>query len=464
MAQSPDIRVLTEGNAGVHAKDPAKPLGKALKDAYGFIPRAPQNGKPFPQLKMLETMQAGHGFTYTNVAVPVTLNDTTDFVIGTQSAKFTTIYNQATSSGGIVKTGLNLDMTGKGLLVWIKVETPALTNLAFINFELGDATFTNRYRAQTYGLGNEPYKANEWYPLQISWANFESSKVGAPSRSNITALRIMAAENIGAPVVTVHVGGIATFEESPSKYPNGVVSFGFDDSFAAHYTAAAPKLSAYGYTATLFPILDRLGTATYLTLAQVKALQNVYGWEIGAHASTVAAHTSYPAKTDAQVEAEMSAIRIWQAENGCPSGNFAWPVGYYTSANAARVAKHFATARSTSGFHDPVDVSDTMRLSSHTLVAATTLAAAKVYVDQAVAGKSWLKLCVHNLVASGATGNDWLISDFNALVDYIATKGIAVASFRDVQTAQFAGVLTSPNGTKYRLGVADDGALTTTTL
>jgi hypothetical protein len=32
----------------------------------------------------------------------------------------------------------------------------------------------------------------------------------------------------------------------------------------------------------------------------------------------------------------------------------------------------------------------------------------------------------HNLVSSGASGNDWLISDFNSLVDYIATKKIAV--------------------------------------
>jgi hypothetical protein len=32
----------------------------------------------------------------------------------------------------------------------------------------------------------------------------------------------------------------------------------------------------------------------------------------------------------------------------------------------------------------------------------------------------------HNLVSSGASGNDWLITDFNSLVDYIATKNIAV--------------------------------------
>jgi YD repeat-containing protein len=37
MTQSPDLRVLTEGNAGVHALDPAKPLGKNLKANFSKI-------------------------------------------------------------------------------------------------------------------------------------------------------------------------------------------------------------------------------------------------------------------------------------------------------------------------------------------------------------------------------------------------------------------------------------------
>jgi hypothetical protein len=415
-----------------------EPVGAAAAAALpkadkAVLPRAVGNRKPFPKLTVVENMQTGHGWTYTNVAVPVNLNDTTDYVLGTQAAKFTTIFNATASGGGIRKTAMTpLDMTGKGMLIWLKVETPDIANLAFLNINIGDNAFANRYRAQFFGLGNEPYKANEWFPLQIAWANFEASKAGTPTRNSITAIEVSGAEGSGKPPVTVHVGGVATFAETPANYPNGALSFGFDDSFGSHSTYAVPKLSLYGYTATLFPIIDRLGTATYLTLAQVKAMQNIYGWEIGAHASSVANHTSYLTKTDAQIESEMAAIRTWQADNGLQSSTFAWPVGYYNSNAVAKVSKHYAVARSTGGYHDPVAVTDTMRINSHTVVAATTLAAAKLWVDQAVAGKSWLKLCFHDIKASGATGNDWNVADFNALVDYIAASGITVGSFRDI--------------------------------
>lgn len=106
--------------------------------------------------------------------------------------------------------------------------------------------------------------------------------------------------------------------------------------------------------------------------------------------------------------------------------------GYFTAANAAKVGQHCLAARSTGGYHDPTAVLETLRINSHSIVAGTTLAAARLWVDQDVAGKGWLRLCFHDIKASGSTGNDWTIADFNALVDYIAGSGITVGSIRDI--------------------------------
>ena len=68
--------------------------------------------------------------------------------------------------------------------------------------------------------------------------------------------------------------------------------------------------------------------------------------------------------------------------------------------------------------------------------ASVSLSVAKTWVDRAVANGGWPIFLFHTLVASGATGNDWLISDFNALMDYIAASGIPVDTVGNVIKAR----------------------------
>src|SRR5215471_12165201 len=80
---------------------------------------------------------------------------------------------------------------------------------------------------------------------------------------------------------------------NPAASPK--VSFTFDDSLASAYTQAAPTLAQYGLSGTDYAITTCVGMTKlpntcrantqlpYMTWAQVKALQNTYGWEIGSH-------------------------------------------------------------------------------------------------------------------------------------------------------------------------------------
>lgn len=406
------------------ASDPAFTATYAGLSGTRISPVAPT----WPALTMVSTMQTGHGWTASGTTASSNLNDTTDFIIGSQCASVVT--NGAGATGGLQKTALGtaLDLTGKGLMLWVKVSAASASAVAFISVDVGDDTFTNRYRYVFPIVDKSPLKVNEWCPLFINFASQLGATVsGTPSRSTSTAIRVNAVDAGGGSAITLKIGGLATFPDASTVYPNGVLSLTFDDSYAAHWSTAATKLGTYGWAGTLFPILGRLdSSASYLTTAQVQQMASGLGWEIGAHCTTDTTHADWTTYTAAQIEAELVAMRAWQATNGVQSSTFAWPNGTYTAAMATQAAKHYTYLRSNGTFIDPIGTPQLSRLSSQVIGASVTLAAAKVMVDNAVTAKSWAKFTFHNLVASSASGNDWLISDFNSLVDYIATKSIAV--------------------------------------
>jgi hypothetical protein len=95
-----------------------------------------------------------------------------------------------------------------------------------------------------------------------------------------------------------------------------------------------------------------------------------------------------------------------------------------------------------------------------------SLATAQGWVDRAIANNEWLIITGHKLVSPTGTAEDWTPADFAALVDYVASKGVQVLPVAEALAANDAAAegayLTAPNGTRYRLTVGNDGALTTT--
>ncbi len=88
--------------------------------------------------------------------------------------------------------------------------------------------------------------------------------------------------------VTINVGQILT---------NAVVTpvpicLHFDDAFAGVYDITFPILTAAGLTGSVWVNVGTVGTAGYMTWAQIKELAAA-GWEIGSHASRN--HESFPA-------------------------------------------------------------------------------------------------------------------------------------------------------------------------
>ena len=183
--------------------------------------------------------------------------------------------------------------------------------------------------------------------MTISWGdlvnNFAPGTIGR-SKVNFVEFRF---EDDGAAPVTFHINEVAAVPQPSS----GVVSIVFDDGWGSTYTRARPDLDRFGYRATAVIIRDLVGTANYMTLPQLQALQTSSGWDVAAHADTVADHNAGFANLENPVvEADMQGIKRWLIENGFKRRDlFAWPQGSFTASQMIIARRFFNGIRGTTG-------------------------------------------------------------------------------------------------------------------
>lgn len=419
----------------VVAQTTAKTAAAAV--AAGYY-RAPTLFKR-PDVTVLTQFDAGHGWVMNGTYTSASLNDTTDFVTGTQSAKW--VSNGAGAVASVQKTGLTLDLTAKQVRVWFKVDD--WTNLAQLELILGDTALSNYFWASiATSAGSERtriYKTGEWAcaTFNLGQMNRTGATASATLRAAINVVRFLAQDN-SAGTITVHVGRVDILPEI-NVYTGGVCSLTFDDTYAEHSTIAAPYLSKYGYAGTLFPILSLIGNSgsyTTLTQTQVDLLAFQYRWEIGMHASTGPIHTTgVDGLTSAQRAAEFQTLRAYQKAHGYASDSYAYGNGYFDVASINDVRAFFATSRLASrDFHETQFPAQAHRLRAVN-VNGMTLAAMKAEVDACKANNTWLIFVFHAINAGGTGNNPISTANFQALVDYINGQAVPVRTVGEVTRA-----------------------------
>jgi peptidoglycan/xylan/chitin deacetylase (PgdA/CDA1 family) len=131
-----------------------------------------------------------------------------------------------------------------------------------------------------------------------------------------------------------HVISLDEFVEGKRKgrtFPHNTVVITFDDGFEDNYTAAYPSLKRYGFPATIFLIVDRIGTTfdevTYLTWDQIKEMSR-NGITFGSHTWR---HTYVPdfSLEEFWLEAISSKKEI-ELQTGQPVRHFCYPSGGFT--------------------------------------------------------------------------------------------------------------------------------------
>lgn len=415
----------------------ASSTAATLASAFAGIPRG------FPSRRgavVVTHFQTGHGATLLNGTGTYTANATDDFTLGTQSAKLVTAGTSTWSRVG--KNGFTaVDGTGKALRVWLKTLNSANAGTITVyagtgagaSFYAWDITQTAWNSASQYHLPD-----GVWSCFTLSFAH--AAVTGTPTLTALTDFSFAVTDNGVA--ATVWCNGFDLFTES-TKYPNGVVTLCFDDVFVGQWTNGKPLLDAAGYQATLFPIVDLVGSSgSYLTLANIKAMQDQYGWEIAPHAYTNANHTNFGSMTSAQIQADIVSSVGWMATNGLRyQGSYAYPLGYFSSGQMDIVSPYVSGARTIQNRHN----SNTLPVAHHPRLwsvsgvggsggyAVTNLTNASGLLDQVKTAKSWVILTMHD-VSTGASGsvNQISVADLTTLVAGIQSRSMAVATMGEV--------------------------------
>lgn len=409
--------------------------GAITADRLGYV--GPSTQMPAHQAPTLwSAFQSGHGWTTTGAVASSNLNDTTDYVLGSQSAQVTS--TGAGSNVNIRKLGMTAkDVTAKVFRILVKFDN--LDNLVALQLYLGSSSFAHFYISNIYSATTDKVlKEGEWQWLDFHlFASGASSTTGSPSLSNITDVQLRATDD-GTGPVTLHVNAIG-FVDQPSTFPNGVVSIAFDDSLLTTFTEGRKKLDEYGFPATAYVIADRATDASYMTLAQLKELHQLHGWEIAGHCYASSTHTGngFLDLTEAELDEELYQLKVWLYKNGFgDSGNLAYPFGGYDATVEAIVKRYFSTARTVyQGPRQVLPPVNPMRLRSLSVTQSTTTTLVTNTIDEAYTHGHWFILTMHDLVTTPSSSAQYSIANFATIIDYLATKGIPVRTVRDVLRA-----------------------------
>lgn len=159
------------------------------------------------------------------------------------------------------------------------------------------------------------------------------------------------------------------------------------------------------------------------------------GWEVAGHAFTDANHAlGLPALSPADRLAELENIKAWMDTNNFQSPAYAYPLGNHETASETDVAAYFDCGRLAFMQRDtPQAIAQPYAMQS--INAGTQTATLAAYITRAVAGKGWLNIVIHDIVASGATGNNMTQAAFDTLLTDLAASGIAVRTMGEVIAA-----------------------------
>lgn len=400
---------------------------------YGLldVPLMVRQAWPLPQTgaTFVTKFASGHGFRSIPNTGTINLNDTAN--PGPFANQSVTMTNGVSGSAPFVdKTVTSFDMTGSSLLVWVKVE-PGYDTAGWLNVYVGDVNLAN---SSFYGPTLNRSESG-WHCIECPVSAFAVS-AGTTDFAAITFVRVQLSTT--AIASTVHVGAIALKPVS-ATYPNGVLTFTFDDSNASDCLVTKPILDSQGYAGVSFNIVDRIGLGgIYSSLDNLKAMQ-ASGWEIAAHAFTLAAHVArYDTLTTDQLAVEFRGMKAWQIANGFRSESWASPGGIWNQAVLDAARPYYALHRTVGGAYGIVAKRGTAPLTRPDLVQALTYTSSvtnaqlTAQMDIAKANKTWMVLNLHSSTTGASSGAAIGAADLQVLVDYAASIGIAVRTFTQV--------------------------------
>jgi peptidoglycan/xylan/chitin deacetylase (PgdA/CDA1 family) len=187
-----------------------------------------------------------------------------------------------------------------------------------------------------------------------------------------------------------------------------LISITFDDGWETTYTVAAPLLMQNGIHSTQYLVTSLLDDPAYLSLAQVRALQQ-QGQQIACH---TVSHPDLTTITPTQLNYQLRGCQQFFAQKHFGViKDFAAPYGHTNPAVIAGISQVFRSERNTNGDISngvaDVDINLPSNFDPHNIIGVTvhsntTVAQLQQAVDYTVAHKGWLVLTYHQSEEKGS--------------------------------------------------------------
>lgn len=377
------------------------------------------DGKTYPLKKnasFIDSLASGWSDHYGNGTVGHT-STAGEFLTGTGGIKMTL----STSSTGMKKNvGSSLDWSGMFFKLrvmcadWTKVQSfkmrPMMTN------SLSGAYFDVELSTYLTVAANHN---NQWLEIIVPLTAFTVGG-GVPDWTDVNYLMLMGNAVSGqSPVVYFDEVQLITNAASAP-----IVSITFDDGHDSNATLARQVLDIYGYNATLFLAPELVGTANYLTQAQVDSLADS-DWEIAGHADT-----NLTTLTGQALESFVRSKKLYLQERGyLGSDLFAYPNGAWNDEVLNVIDKYFKYARTIINWQNPIGYTEPLTIYAKIVNASISAATVTGWIDDAITNNYWLVLVFHRIKSSGATGTEYNQADLDTIVDYLATNSVETIPF-----------------------------------
>lgn len=361
-------------------------------------------------------------------------DDTSDFVLGTHSLWIDTDGTGAVSTIRRVETA-PVDFRDNVLKLWVKVDNVA--HLAALDVWLGGSGLHDVYKFRLRSTQSQQWMTDgDWVSFTVPWSPDNYVVEGTPDRAAITEIEFRAADDGTKHPVRVHLNGLAMVPEPVRRYPEGVVSFTFDDDWATAFDPGAKILAQHQFPATAYVIMDTVGVSGRATLEDLHAAQAA-GWDIAVHANTDEHHFArFPMLSTAVVEDDMVDARAWLIENGFNGyDHCAYPGGDFSGGSdvLGLAARYFTSCRTIfEKQRETYPPSDARKLRVLLVTNTTPLAQVEQMVDYARQDREWLILVFHKLGPSTTDSIEWSAGSFEALASYIDASGIPVQTVSSV--------------------------------
>ncbi|TFI40250.1 hypothetical protein E4P29_25400 [Rhodococcus sp. 1R11] len=354
--------------------------------------------------------QSGHNFTPTGGgldAAASNMNDTSDVIRGSQSLKLVTSNAGGNATAEYSFGSSPVDLSGASAIrLYLKYSIAVAGQ--FVDLFMGKSNFGfyfNNNKIVAGGGGAEgtnfPWQAGRWEIVDIPLSEFGQTGT-APTWTDISRIAITVGGPAGTPC-TLRVASIEAIAKDPFN-AGPVIIPTFDDTLLSQKTVCAPDLNSRGWPATLYPIIDQIQPVTQgasnWDFPWMKSMYDTYGWEIGAHAYSAAAHgVSMSSMTVDQRIAELESIQSWQDANGFAARTFAWPIGNHNRAAEDTVREYYTAALTATRLLNE-SVSPPRRFAIQRCnVGYESTASVQTAITNTVKDKGLLVLCIHDVTA-----------------------------------------------------------------